>query len=363
MGMIAAMLALLAAAMPATAGPSILFEPESGKVYYSEDADLPWHPASLTKMMTAYVVFEALKEGTITADDKLICSEEALKQPPSKVGLPVGGEMNLGLGVRALIIKSANDVAVMLAEKVSGSVDGFVFRMNQTAHRLGMTGTNFANPNGLPDPKNITTARDMGILARAILRDYPQYASLFGERIVQIGDKKLSSHNALLKSFEGADGMKTGFICDSGYNVVASATRDKLKLIAVVLGEVSAGHRTRRASDMLQHGFDTHLWKESLDTLPTIDTLSKSGDGAAVQSIRSKVLAWACGYRDPNAKPKKKKGKKGKGKDPKGKSKDKGKGKDKKTTEKSGNKPVATDAKVAEPKAAKEAIATEAAAQ
>ena len=296
--LLALVLLLSLAPGKAEAGPALLFEPTSGTVYYSEDIDVPWHPASLTKMMTAYVTFEALKDGTITPDTKLICSLTANSQAPSKVGLAVGAEIDVAFGVRALIIKSANDVAYMLAEKIGGSVDGFVQKMNDTAKHLGMSSTTFANPNGLPDERQVTSARDMAILARAILKDYPQYASLFGETEVTFGKKKLGSHNSLLKTFEGADGMKTGFICDSGYNVVASATRDKLKLIAVVFGETSAGFRSLRAATLLQYGYDTHVWKESFGGLPTIDNVAREDNGVILApSIRKSVLNWACGYR------------------------------------------------------------------
>ncbi len=203
----------------------------------------------------------------------------------------------------------------------------------------------------------------MGILARAILKDYPQYASLFGERIVQIGDKKLSSHNALLKSFEGADGMKTGFICDSGYNVVASATRDKLKLIAVVLGEVSAGHRTRRASDMLQHGFDTHLWKE-VARYPADDRHAgeiRRRHRCAEHSQQGARLGLRLPR--PQRQAEEEEGQEGQGQGP---SQEQGQGQrqgqEGRPTSAATSR-AATDAKVAEPKAAKEAIATEAAAQ
>ena len=298
-----ALLAFVFWARTAAAGPALLFEPTSGAVYYSEDIDVPWHPASLTKMMTAYVTFDALKEGAITPETKLTCSLTANSQAPSKVGLAVGAQIDVAFAVRALIIKSANDVAYMLAEKIGGSVDGFVQMMNDTAKRLGLTATYFANPNGLPDERQVTTARDMALLARAILKDYPQYASIFGETEVSFGTKKLGTHNSLLKTFEGADGMKTGFICDSGYNVVASATRDKLKLIAVVFGETSASYRSLRASTLLQYGYDTHVWKESFGGLPTIDNIAKQDNGVILpESIRAKVLNWSCGYRPKGVK-------------------------------------------------------------
>ena len=226
-------------------GPALLFDADDGQVLYAEDADDQWHPASLTKIMTAYVTFEALKEGKLTMESKIGCSELANSQAPSKIGLPVGAEMTVETALQALIVKSANDVAVMLAEAVSGSQEAFVARMNATAARLGMTRTKFVNANGLPAPEQVTTARDLARLATAALRDYPEHAQLWSMLEVRLGKRRLHSHNGLLTNYAGADGMKTGFICDSGFNMVASATREGRKLIAVVLGEATGGERAR----------------------------------------------------------------------------------------------------------------------
>ena len=160
----------------ATAGPALLFEPSNGKVLYAEDADNLWHPASLTKIMTAYLAFEALKEGKLKIDDKVTCSLVATLQPPSKVGLPVGGELTVDLALQAVIVKSANDVTVMLGEAIAGSETAFVQKMNATAKRLGMSRTIFVNTNGLPDPGQVTTARDLAKLARAVVVEYPEHA-------------------------------------------------------------------------------------------------------------------------------------------------------------------------------------------
>jgi D-alanyl-D-alanine carboxypeptidase len=245
--------AAVTSSKPAAAGPVLLFEHASGNVIFADDADKPWYPASLTKLMTGYLTFIALKEGKVTWETKLVTSEKAHAQPPSKIGLPIGGEMSLDQGVRALIIKSANDVAMMLAETVAGSEEAFVEKMNLVAKRLGMSRTRFVNPNGLPDPAQVTSARDMGILARAILRDFPEYTTLFSEQKMYVGRSRIGTHNSLLKTFEGADGMKTGFVCASGFNVVASATRDGRKIIAVVLGETSGLARAQRATSLLEY--------------------------------------------------------------------------------------------------------------
>jgi D-alanyl-D-alanine carboxypeptidase len=178
--------------------------------------------------------------------------------------------------LQALIIQSANDVAVMLAEGVAGSHEAFVERMNATAARLGMTRSKFVNANGLPDAEQVTTARDLAKLARAVWRDYPDHARLWSLLDVQVGKRHFGTFNGLLANYAGADGMKTGFTCDSGFNVVASATREGRKLVAVVLGENTGGERSLRASSLLEHGFQTSLWKalfpsESIDNMPMAD--------------------------------------------------------------------------------------------
>lgn len=277
------LLALLAILLPfgsvaVKAGPALVIDNQTGLVLYAEDPDALWHPASLTKLMTAYVTFEALREGKIALTDKVVCSEHALSQPPSKIGLPVGSEMDVEMALKALIIQSANDVAVMLAEKIAGSEEAFVERMNATAKRLGMVNTRFFNANGLPNDQQVTTARDLAILARMLWKEYPQHAYLYSIPETPFGKRMLRTHNALLRTFEGADGMKTGFICAAGYNIVASATRDNRKIIAVVLGERSGGTRAVRAASLIQHGFDNYAWKAMFST--TLDQMRAEGTAA-----------------------------------------------------------------------------------
>ncbi len=284
----------VALALPASAGPTLLFDAADGRVLYAEDPDHQWHPASLTKIMTAYVVFDAVKEGKLTLESKIGCSELANSQPPSKVGLPVGAEMTVETALQALIVKSANDVAVMLAEAVAGSQEAFVARMNATAARLGMTRTKFVNANGLPAAEQVTTARDLGKLATAVVRDHPTYAGLWSMVDMRIGKRKLRTHNGLLTNYEGADGLKTGFTCDSGFNVVASATRDGRRLIAVVLGEATGRERTVRAASLLEHGFQTHGWKALFDA-KSIDTLPMAEDAKGPMTMRQAVVSFECG--------------------------------------------------------------------
>jgi D-alanyl-D-alanine carboxypeptidase len=271
----------------AEAGPALVIDSQTGLVIYAEDADAPWHPASLTKLMTAYITFSAIRDGKLSLEDNITCSQHALEQPPSKIGLPVGAEMSVDLALKALIVKSANDVAIMLAEKVAGSEPAFVEMMNQTAQRLGMSQTRFFNANGLPNPEQVTTARDMALLAQALIKEFPQHAYLYSLPAFKIGNRFMRSHNSLLRTFDGADGMKTGFICASGYNVVASARRGDRQIVAVVLGERSNAARTIRAASLIQHGFDTYsckaLFSAPLDQM-AIDSAGLSAPGN-LQSI------------------------------------------------------------------------------
>jgi D-alanyl-D-alanine carboxypeptidase len=291
---LAAMLITVAVVPGASAGPALLIDAADDTVLYAEDPDLQWHPASLTKMMTAYVTFVAIKEGTLAPEASISCSALANSQGPTKVGLAIGATIKVEIALQALVVKSANDVAVMLAEAVAGSHEAFVERMNATAARLGMTRTHFANANGLPAPEQVTTARDMAKLASAVVRDYPQYAHIWSALDVQVGKRRLHSHNGLLVNYEGADGMKTGFICDSGFNVVASATRQGRKMIAVVLGEATAGERSVRAANLLQHGFQTYKWK-GLFSPPTLATLPVAEDERAEVTKPRRVISHVCG--------------------------------------------------------------------
>jgi D-alanyl-D-alanine carboxypeptidase len=297
----------MALASTAWAGPTLLLDASDGLVLYGEDYDNQWHPASLTKIMTAYVTFEALKEGKLKLDTKIGCSELANVQPPSKVGLPVGAEMTVETALQVLIVKSANDVAIMLAEAVSGTQEAFVARMNATAARLGMTRTKFVNANGLPAPEQVTTARDLAKLATSAIRDYPEYVGLWSMVEAKVGKRRLHTHNGLLTNYEGADGMKTGFICDSGFNVVASATREGRRLIAVVLGEPTGRERTVRAASLLEHGFQTYGWKALFDP-QKLDTMPMTPDAKGPMTMRQAVISYECGTGHRRAVAKKKKG-------------------------------------------------------
>lgn len=298
------LIGLAGKAQSAQIRPAIVFDMSNSIVLYAEEQDRLWHPASLTKIMTAYLVFEAIKEGKFSLEDHVVCSSEARSQAPSKLGLAVGKKLRVDKAIYALMVKSANDVAVMLAEKVSGTHAAFARKMTLTAKRLGMKNTRFVNANGLPDARQVTTARDMGILARAILADFPEHKHIYAKDEIQIGKRIIRSHNRLLKTFDGADGLKTGFICASGFNVVASATREGRQLVAVILGGTTSGARNSRAANLLQYGFDTYKWKELFDT-DKLDNFPK--DGSALGPIDIRRTVRACGGGPRIIKKKKKK--------------------------------------------------------
>ncbi|WFU17565.1 D-alanyl-D-alanine carboxypeptidase family protein [Bradyrhizobium sp. CB3481] len=253
----ALVVAALAAVTPraARAEALLLVEADTGKVLQADNATMPWYPASVTKIMTAYVTLKAVKDGRLTLDTLLTVSPVAAAESPSKMGFPPGTQVTIDNALKMMMVKSANDMAVVLAEGVGGSVDGFSAMMNQTAQRLGMTQTSYVNPNGLPADGQITSARDLAILARAVIRDLPEYEYFMHIPSIRYGRRVTQNFNKLIGRYPGADGFKTGFICASGYNLVASATRNGKRLIAVVLGASSGQARAVRAAQMMERGF------------------------------------------------------------------------------------------------------------
>ncbi len=235
--------------------PQLLLDAETGAVLHAEHAHRPWRPASLTKLMTLYLVFEALDAGALDAGDRLRVSAHAAAQPPTRLGLAAGQEIAVDDAVAALIVRSANDVAVVLAEALAGDEPSFAALMTFRAADLGMSGTRFANASGLPDPGNVTNARDMALLARALLTHFPDRYPLFATTSLSWGGSSLPTYNGLLVSYAGADGMKTGFTCASGYNLVASAVRNGRRLIGVVLGGRNSAERTIAMRRLLDRGF------------------------------------------------------------------------------------------------------------
>ena len=239
----------------AAENPFILVDAVNGNILASNKADDRWYPASLTKMMTAYVTFRAIAAGEIKEGSPVTISPAARRQPPSKMGYKQGVQLRMDTALKIIIVKSANDVSLALGEAVAGSLPAFVKRMNREADRLGLTNTHFTNSNGLHSVSQYTSARDMAVLASQILREFPQYAYMFGAAAIKTSQNTHYSYNLLLERFRGSNGMKTGFVCASGYNMVATASRAGRTLIAVVLGRSSQTDRAVSAAQLLDAGF------------------------------------------------------------------------------------------------------------
>jgi D-alanyl-D-alanine carboxypeptidase len=267
--------ALSTAAVPrAHAEAQLLIEAATGKVLHAENATYPWYPASVTKLMTAYTVLRDIKEGRITLNTLLTVTRDAAAQQPTKMGFKIGTTVTVDNALKMLMVKSANDVAVTLAEGIGGSLEGFADKMNANARRLGMTQSHFVNPNGLPAENHVSSARDLGILARALILEFPQYNSFWHISSIRYGNRVMRNYNSLIDRYPGADGMKTGFICASGYNVVASASRNGRRLIAVVLGAWSGAVRAQKAAQLLERGFNSGGLTWLTPSLGTVDALA-----------------------------------------------------------------------------------------
>ena len=266
--------AAVLAATPAWSGASILIDADSGKVLRADNATYPWYPASTTKLMTLYMTLSAVRDHRITFDTLFTVSRNASMQAPTKMGLPVGTQVTVDNAIKMMMVKSANDMAVLLAEGIGGSIDDFSQQMTDTAHQLGMTESNFVNPNGLPADGQITSARDLAILARALIREFPDYSFYWHVPAIKFGKRIVRNYNPLLGRYPGADGMKTGFICASGFNLVATATRNNKRLIAVVLGAPSGAVRAIKAAEMLESGFSQNPLSWLTPSLGMVDALA-----------------------------------------------------------------------------------------
>ncbi len=235
---------------------AIVVDATTGEILYQKRADSPRYPASITKIMTMYLTFEALATGRLHESDMITVSRLAAAQAPTKLGLRPGDTISVENAMHAIAVKSANDMAVALAERIGGTEDRFAAMMTMKAQELGMTHTRFVNANGLPDSRQVTSAHDISILCRAVLRDYPQYYGYFGTEQFTYRGVTMNNHNGLLGRMPGVDGFKTGFTNAAGYNLAASAVRDGRRLIAVVLGGSSGWARNENVEDLLLTGFD-----------------------------------------------------------------------------------------------------------
>lgn len=252
------MVMLLLAPLMAVAAPyaELVMDMRTGEVLLSENADTRLHPASLTKMMTLYITFEAIERGEISLDSQVTVSRYAASRPPSKLGLRAGQTIALRYLIRAAAIKSANDAATAIAEAIEGSEPAFAKRMTRTAKSLGMTRTTFVNANGLTAKGHLSTARDMALLGRHLFYDYPQYYNIFSRRSADAGIAQVNSTNRrFLDSYEGADGIKTGYTVPAGFNLVASAQRGNKRVVAAIFGGQSTAQRNSRMAQLLDLGF------------------------------------------------------------------------------------------------------------
>ena len=228
---------------------------QTGQVLHARRADSPRYPASLTKMMTLYMVFDALEAGELELETTLTASREAASRPASDLGLEPGDTLSVEDAIRALIVQSANDVAVVVAEHLGGDEVGFAADMTERGAQLGLTATRFANASGLPDSRQRTTARDMARLAHALHRDHADYWRYFAELRFRWAGRTHRNHNSLIGRVDGVDGLKTGYIRASGFNLAATAERDGRRLIAVVMGGASPSVRDAHAAELLEAGF------------------------------------------------------------------------------------------------------------
>jgi D-alanyl-D-alanine carboxypeptidase len=234
---------------------AIVMEARTGTILIDAGADEPRFPASLTKMMTLYMLFEALRDGRTQLGSRIVMSEEAASRPPSKLGIPPGGGLTVEQAILALVTKSANDVAAAVGEHLGGSEERFAQMMTLRARRLGMTQTRFRNASGLPDWEQVTTARDMATLGRRLFTDFPNRYHYFGTVHFAWGRAQIRNHNRMLGDYDGADGIKTGFINASGFNIVTSAQRDGVRLVGATFGGSSWVERDRHMGALLDQGF------------------------------------------------------------------------------------------------------------
>jgi len=289
--MIAFMWLLVVVPVSVRAAPyaAMVMDARTGEVLHSANADTRLHPASLTKMMTLYIAFQAIERGEISLDTKVRVSRNAAAEPPSKLGLRAGQKIKLRYLIRAAAVKSANDAATAIGEAISGSEAAFARRMNRTAKSMGMTRTTFKNANGLTRSGHLSTARDMTILGRHVLYDYPQYYNLFSRQSTDAGMRTVNNTNRrFLQQYRGADGIKTGYTRAAGFNLVASAERGRERVIATVFGGRSTATRNAKVAELLDLGFRRAPSRVALrkPSKPTYFGSDKSTKGGAGKTIR-----------------------------------------------------------------------------
>lgn len=279
-------LAMLRIAVANASVSSIMIDAANGEVMYEMNADERRYPASLTKLMTLYITFNALENNHIKLTDKLKVSRTAAGRSPSKLGVRAGETITVKDAIMAVIVKSANDCATVLAEHFAPTEADFAVLMTNTAHKLGMNHTTFKNASGLPNKQQKTSARDMAILAMAVYHHFPQYYKWFSAKSFQYKGRTIGGHNYILKTFAGADGMKTGYTAASGYNIITSAKRSGKRVIAVTMGHNSVGERDKKVSKMMDRGL-VHMQKGDVD----VATLTNEINGKGVIKAKTARVA------------------------------------------------------------------------
>ena len=272
---------------------AIVIDAATGEVLFARNADSRRYPASLTKMMTLYLTFEALSQGKANVNDVLTISPRAASQPPSKLGLAAGQTITLDNAMRATAVRSANDMALAIGEHIGGSEARFTNMMTQKAAQLGMTQTRYYTANGLPDARQVTSARDQAILARAIMRDFPQYYSYFGLHDWAYNGRNYRNTNGLLPTGRGYDGMKTGYTNASGYNLAASAVRDGRRLITVVLGGRSTASRNAHVAELMDTGFEVERRRAQGERIQVAQTFFEQRGFGVGSAIADAPIAYA----------------------------------------------------------------------
>lgn len=294
LGLIILTLALATLPLGVLAAPyaDLVIDARTGEVLHETNADTRLHPASLTKMMTLYITFEAIEHGEISLDTMVTVTKYAAGQPPSRLGLRPGQKIAVRYLIRAAAIKSANDAAAALGDAIEGDRASFAKRMNRTAKALGMTRTTFRNANGLTADGHLSTARDMTTLGRRLFYDFPQYYSIFSRRTADAGIAKVASTNRrFLDSYEGADGIKTGYTAPAGFNLVASAQRGNKRIIAAIFGGTSTANRNARMAELLDLGFGKAPNKAAVQQPPAVDYIAHADEPPLEEDLLAEAVA------------------------------------------------------------------------
>lgn len=290
------LLFFLAPAAIAEKYASIVVDADTNEVLHARHADEPRYPASLTKAMTLYMLFDALKSGEVTFNERLYVSRHAASQPPSALRLKTGSTISVRDAIDALVTKSANDVAAVVGERLGGTESRFATLMTAKAKSLGMQNTTFRNASGLPDTRQLSTARDMAILAERLLEDHADYYHYFSRASFTYGTRTYKNHNNLLKSVDGVDGIKTGYTRASGFNLMASAKRDGRRVVAIMFGGSTSKSRDAHVTDLIEAAYESFDENQEADELKASYAFSAlqspiNPDGAALPMLNGQVFS------------------------------------------------------------------------